>query len=125
MAERSSKHPSSHGFANFKYEPLNLSSMKSSIRLAVLLPGPRPSTVRITLVNTAFAERPRYEALSYTWGRPGMLKGIELNGQRVDIRENLWKALVQLRYTDHGRILWIDAICINQADLEERNHQVY
>lgn len=115
---------SSQGFPNFKYEPLDLSSKRPSIRLAILQPGTKGSTVRITLAQTAFADRPRYEALSYTWGPPGVVKGIELNGIRVDVRENLWSALVHLRDARQERGLWIDAICINQADIEERNHQV-
>jgi hypothetical protein len=52
------------------------------------------------------------------------LKGIELNGIRVDVRENLWNALVNLRDATEGRGLWIDAICINQANVEEHNRQV-
>lgn len=39
-------------------------------------------------------------------------------------RENLWWALYHLRHTTDVRILWIDAICINQYDITERNHQV-
>ena len=42
----------------------------------------------------------------------------------VNIRQNLWLALVNLRDPQQERVLWIDAICINQMDLEERNHQV-
>ncbi|KAG4425042.1 hypothetical protein IFR04_001812 [Cadophora malorum] len=40
------------------------------------------------------------------------------------VRENLWQALFHLRVKDSNRVLWIDAICINQADEGERNHQV-
>lgn len=116
--------PASHGLEGFKYEPLDLSSNKPSIRLAVLHAAGISSAIRITLAAAAFADRPRYEALSYTWGRPDVLKGIELNGVRVDIRENLWDALVNLRDAREDRVLWIDAICINQADVEERNRQV-
>ena len=114
----------SHGFANFKYTPLDLSSPKPSIRLAILHPGIRESTVRITLAPAAFADRPKYEALSYTWGKPDVVRGIELCGRRVDIRENLWEALVHLRNPTQERGLWIDAICIDQSNIEERNHQV-
>jgi hypothetical protein len=78
----------------------------------------------MTLAHATFASRPRYEALSYTWGKPDVVKAIELNGARVNIRENLWSALVNLRDAREERVLWIDAICINQADVEERNRQV-
>ncbi|KAG4444118.1 hypothetical protein IFR05_000347 [Cadophora sp. M221] len=113
-----------HGFPNFKYEPLDLSTVRPSIRLAILQPGPRNASIRVKLGRSAFAERPRYEALSYTWGRADDLRAIELNGTRVEVRKNLALALIHLRHASEERVLWIDAICINQSDLEERNRQV-
>lgn len=67
---------------------------------------------------------PPYEALSYTWGRPDPQFYISCNGLRMGVAENLWHALHRIRHTEQTRILWIDAICINQDDIEERNHQV-
>jgi hypothetical protein len=67
--------------------------------------------------------RPQYEALSYVWG-PTEMKSISLNGQSCDVRENLFDALVNLRSENQQRTLWVDAICINQDDMKERNHQV-
>lgn len=116
--------PAPLGSANFQYETLKSSTDKPSTRLAVLQPGTRDSSVRVKLVHKTFAEKPKYEALSYTWGRPDVVKGIKLNGTRVEVRENLWYALVHLRSATEERYLWIDAICINQADLEERSEQV-
>ncbi|KAF2189366.1 hypothetical protein K469DRAFT_524095, partial [Zopfia rhizophila CBS 207.26] len=40
------------------------------------------------------------------------------------VSKNLYKALKQLRTTSHDIFFWIDAICINQADMDERMHQV-
>jgi len=40
------------------------------------------------------------------------------------VRENLWWALFCLRRIGKGRRLWIDGLCIHQADVEERNRQV-
>jgi hypothetical protein len=75
---------------------------------------------------------PKYEALSYTWGS-------ELPSTEADVSSgvtpgcgfipmtlggNLASALKHLRYKDNSRVLWVDAICINQTDIEERNHQV-
>jgi len=53
-----------------------------------------------------------------------VMKTITLNSRRYEIRENLFDALVHLRHETRERVLWIDAICINQDDVEERNHQV-
>ncbi|PMD67661.1 HET-domain-containing protein, partial [Hyaloscypha bicolor E] len=66
-----------------------------------------------------------YEALSYTWGSPeDGVREIRLGGKPFDVRINLWWALDHLRYPDRPRILWIDALCIDQSNEIERNHQV-
>lgn len=71
-----------------------------------------------------FGERPKYKALSYTWGSELVTKKIMINGKDFEVRCNLWDALVQLRSRTEERSLWIDAVCINQADILERNQQV-
>lgn len=76
--------------------------------------------------------QPRYEALSYTWGDAdvsefGQVKDNHGTGEpyaTLGLRPNLASALRYLRYSDETRVLWIDAICINQEDIEERNEQV-
>jgi hypothetical protein len=68
-----------------------------------------------------------YAALSYTWGDPSITRNIELNGHVVPVTENLEAALRVLQDPSHGNGLsyfWIDALCINQSDLAERNVQV-
>jgi hypothetical protein len=77
-----------------------------------------------------------YEALSYAWGEEGTpncdayIKSLEdSNSSARDVvtlalRPNLANALRHLRYHDQPRILWVDAVCINQNDLLERNEQV-
>lgn len=61
---------------------------------------------------------PRYEALSYTWGSPELADTVELytaEGPRsLGITKNLSIALRYLRYEDQSRIMWCDAICLNQ-----------
>ncbi|KAH8808691.1 heterokaryon incompatibility protein-domain-containing protein, partial [Xylogone sp. PMI_703] len=81
------------------------------------------TSVRCTLKHVRLSAKPRYEALSYMWG-PKSMKLIELNGVQCEVRENLWQALIHLRETNSTRIIWIDAVCINQNDIEERNSQV-
>lgn len=71
-----------------------------------------------------------YAALSYTWGVPEPTSQITIDGQRLTIRQNLWFALSSMRSKmnegepEFLRLFWIDAICINQQDIEERSHQV-
>jgi hypothetical protein len=52
------------------------------------------------------------------------MRVISIDGQTCSVRENLWLALYHLRLNDTSRVLWIDALCIDQSDIRERNHQV-
>ncbi|KAI8225327.1 Heterokaryon incompatibility protein 6, OR allele [Colletotrichum sp. SAR 10_96] len=64
-----------------------------------------------------------YEALSYAWGSTDQSETITANGQILHVTKNLYSALEHLRQKEN-RILWIDAICIDQTNLQERGHQV-
>jgi hypothetical protein len=65
-----------------------------------------------------------YDALSYTWGDPHPTAVIRLNGRFFTVRRNLYEFLKQYRSSSETKSIWIDAICINQGDDEERSHQV-
>jgi hypothetical protein len=74
---------------------------------------------------------PKYDALSYTWGlaiNPVTAHILDPSSKQhqaeIQIGLNLACALQDLRYHDQPRILWVDAVCINQSDIEERNAQV-
>jgi hypothetical protein len=69
-------------------------------------------------------DKPHYEALSYVWGNVNDTRQVEVEGSSSSITANLYTALKHLRLQDRERILWVDALCINQADLSERMHQV-
>lgn len=106
------------------YSSLNVDV--EEIRLATLSPGSYDDALVIGLstVTISGAVIPEYEALSYTWGKDvGPEKAI-LNGKPVSITANLDCALRHLRHEDRTRVLWVDALCINQNNVHERNHQV-
>ncbi|ETN41635.1 uncharacterized protein HMPREF1541_03571 [Cyphellophora europaea CBS 101466] len=68
-----------------------------------------------------------YCALSYVWGDPTDTTIILVNGVKTQITKNLAEALHKLREGGQfsGRFrLWVDAVCINQLDNEERSAQV-
>lgn len=67
---------------------------------------------------------PEYEALSYCWGSGEIKMQLRCGEGLTYINSNLAHALRNLRYTDRVRYLWIDAICINQRDQEEKAQQV-
>jgi hypothetical protein len=73
--------------------------------------------------------RPKYEALSYAWGEergpvPVMVKSLGSERTFIEVTQNLFTALIYLRHKSEARVLWIDALCINQEDMEERSSQV-
>ncbi|KAK0750123.1 heterokaryon incompatibility protein-domain-containing protein [Schizothecium vesticola] len=96
------------------------------IRLLELLPSKNPSDVVImTLFCVASPRDQEYDALSYTWGDPKDPKHtITLNGQPFDVGKNLYNALISIRGENRPRLLWVDAICINQKDDAEKAVQV-
>lgn len=81
--------------------------------------APIAGTIRVVCL----AERPSYFALSYTWGEETRSNSITCNGYSISVTENLYLALRRLRKTEK-KAFWIDQICIDQSDLEERDHQV-
>ncbi|OCL03691.1 HET-domain-containing protein [Glonium stellatum] len=103
------------------------------IRLIRLLPSKsRVAPIECELLYRTFKSvKGNYEALSYVWvdstGTEGMHQlpsHVTLDGQPFDVTPNLHAALRRLRDASHHRTLWIDQICINQADIWERNRQV-
>ncbi|KAL8935792.1 MAG: hypothetical protein Q9211_004508 [Gyalolechia sp. 1 TL-2023] len=75
-------------------------------------------------VSVATGEPIWYTALSYVWGDPSLVRSILCNGKPFRTTKNLYTALQYLRRTDSVVNLWIDQICINQTDLEEKAQQV-
>lgn len=96
----------------------------SQIRILTLLPGTIEDPIRCTLHNVTIDTAKDYEALSYTWGKHSSTATIMVNEQPLRVRRNLINALFYLRRREQSRTLWIDAVCINQNNVNERNHQV-
>ncbi|KAE8452702.1 hypothetical protein EG329_013961 [Mollisiaceae sp. DMI_Dod_QoI] len=94
------------------------------IRLLILELGTKSDPIRCHLQHVRLSENPTYEALSYMWGEDRASYEIKLEDKTYNVRENLYHGLIQLRGEDVSRVLWIDALCINQGDDNERNHQV-
>lgn len=95
------------------------------IRILELAPSHAATEpIRISLATVKLADAREYEALSYCWGDPNKTTSILCLEDAFQVTEHLGEALRQLRLTAQPRMLWIDAICINQEDLSERAHQV-
>ncbi|KAI0896325.1 heterokaryon incompatibility protein-domain-containing protein [Annulohypoxylon nitens] len=111
---------------NVNYEPLPTDG--SQIRLATILPGQKHKKVKCTVSKFPFTKDSdgglEYEALSYVWGEATVTSSITLNGKPFQVTTNLENALRALRFPKKKRVVWIDAICINQTSIPERNQEV-
>lgn len=84
----------------------------------------------VDILSLADIDHARYIAISYAWGdNPGQAE-ILLNGSSVTVAGSAERALrailsgVRQTEMDIRCLIWIDAICIQQANLEEKSHQV-
>lgn len=109
----------------FKYEHIGSTEIRllrlQPYSLAKRLSG---SLETIRLQNDDGFVSTHFEALSYFWGDEAADRNILLNNTPFSIKPNLQGALRELCKGKIERLLWVDAICINQADINERNEQV-
>ncbi|KAI1456695.1 heterokaryon incompatibility protein-domain-containing protein [Annulohypoxylon moriforme] len=120
--------PNEHPRQTSIYTPLNREPPQ--IRFITIEPSrTEDEPVRCQLDVVELEPDVHYAALSYVWGNPKITKDIIVNGVNLPVTTNLEAALRQFRKDGlHGdenvTRLWVDAICINQKDVQERNHQV-
>ena len=110
------------------YEHLSNLGMKD-IRLLRVTFGDASSAERpqYSLVVTPLFEAPEYAALSYAWDHSGSSEEIECNEHKLTVNLNVLAALASIRdlgSTNHCHFVWIDAICIDQSNRQERSAQV-
>lgn len=89
-----------------------------------LLPGMPAEPIRIVLHHGTLSGVPKCSAVSYEWGSKIREHDIFCDGRVLKVTANLSLLLSKLRTPDSSQLLWIDAICINQDDLDERSQQV-
>jgi hypothetical protein len=107
---------------DFQYSALD--PTKREIRLLELHPGAQGEKISCGLMTISLSDDVYYEAVSYTWGDPKKLRTINLVGSDRHVTKTLEIALQHLRYRHAVRRLWVDALCINQQNNQERLHQV-
>jgi hypothetical protein len=109
----------------FVYQKLDPDPNEDSIRLVLIESSTNiDDPLLCSLIHVKFAEKRRYKALSYMWGTEAVKQKIFLDGAEFYIGQNLWDALHYLRGLGNQMPFWIDAICINQLDVPERNKQL-
>ena len=116
----------------YTYAPL---ADTNSIRVLELLPhSVQSAPLQARLVHTQLIPSPGtysdstivlYEAVSYCWGDPVFTHSLECDeGHLLYITPNVNALLRRLRKSTHPRYIWIDSICIDQANEEEKHVQI-
>ena len=103
------------------YQPL---SDPRNFRILCIEPGAPGSRIRGSLHESRLGDGVTYLALSYVWGSPQIVAYVMLEDCYSLVTENLYAALQHLRSEQEPLRIWIDQICINQQDQEERSQQV-
>ncbi|MCJ1258430.1 hypothetical protein MMC24_006263 [Lignoscripta atroalba] len=113
----------------FEYMPLDIAT--NEIRLLRISSAAESLDIQCSLVHISLNDPPLYFTLSYAWEEPTLYHNsssesgprITVNGVSCEVGHNLAAAL---RYSRSQRFvaLWVDAICIDQTNLEERGEQV-
>lgn len=91
-------------------------------------PGPHASYPAHFVTSAAAPTEPVwYTALSYRWGDPSLLGSpVEIGcpDHRIQVTKSLEEILLHVRKPEHSVMMWIDQICINQEDIEEKAMQI-
>ncbi|KAH8771494.1 heterokaryon incompatibility protein-domain-containing protein [Hyaloscypha finlandica] len=106
------------------YPYSTLSAAAKEIRLLTLMPGSGNDSIEGSLSTESLQSGPIYEALSYVWGSADNKPNLIIDGVTFAVTQNLHAALKRLRQQHQSRLLWVDAICINQDDTSEKSFQV-
>jgi hypothetical protein len=115
----------------YLYRPLDFDSFE--IRLLQLHEENGCDNVTCSLVYASLIKTPEYTALSYCWGDASKTTKIWFNGWgNVEVTNNLKEALKSVRplniigpgESGRPKLIWVDALCINQQDSLERSQQV-
>jgi hypothetical protein len=120
--DTTSTYPLDTSIELFEYAPLDHN--KSSIRLIQVLPDLCDGFIQCRVRHSHIEDE--YTCLSYEWGLDEQIISVLMDGKHTYVRQNLWDFLsIAARKPNwHRKWFWIDALCIDQSNLKERNHQV-
>ena len=105
------------------YKPLNVETHE--IRLLHIKPSLKPEKQPQCFLETvSLDDNPQFEALSYAWGDPNLTRPITLENREWYATINLEAGLRCLRSPSREIVIWVDALCIDQSSVDERNSQV-
>ncbi|KAH7094266.1 heterokaryon incompatibility protein-domain-containing protein [Paraphoma chrysanthemicola] len=101
-----------------------LDPTRSYIRVLKLHRGVNNEGLACDLDIVDLDARPHFEVLSYVWGDASITEEVNVAGVSFQATTNLADFLRCLRLPDQERVVWADAICIDQSNPAEKSHQI-
>ncbi|CAG5184830.1 uncharacterized protein ALTATR162_LOCUS11103 [Alternaria atra] len=111
-------------FVTKTYQYEKLSSASHTRHLTLLPAQDSNDSLKIVLGSACPEDCPPFEAVSYVWGSDQKVSQVYCRKHVIPITASLDAVLRCLRLPNAERTIWVDAICINQADIGERSQQV-
>jgi len=105
-----------------RYKPFT--DAGSEIRLLRVETAESGAPPRCHLIHARLGAAPRYTALSYAWGSEPIWSALTIGRSQYSVNAAAASALQHLQSQDGEEYVWIDQICINQADAAEKSVQV-
>ena len=105
----------------------SLDHLRCEIRILHVKPSSSYDDILDCVLETVSLDsqpQPKYETISYCWGERKGKDQLRLNGAIIDVPASAINVLRRFRLKEKSRVLWIDAICINQNNIKERAEQV-
>ena len=108
----------------YPYKPLSSSSKE--FRLITVSAGEGDDSLMCTLSHEDLGTcpPPTYETISYCWGDASIRDILTLNDIPISVPASTAAALRRVRLSDEARVVWLDAVCIDQSSVDERSQQV-
>jgi hypothetical protein len=109
----------------YTYSPLDRS--RPTIRLLEILPNSTKGQLSLAIKHVSLAEaKQQYHTISYTWGNDEPSHRVYINSQYLLLRDSIFSFLMHCygARSSLPKWFWIDSICINQSDINEKNQQV-
>lgn len=106
--------------------PLHKPLRRKQIRLLEILPCLSfDGLVTCKLTTVDLEQQPEFYSLSYVWGNPEDTKKVKINSHVILVTKNLASFLSHVQNSNStSSKFWIDAVCINQEDIEEKSRQI-